>query len=195
MKINKRKKSNIRKILYISIFILIFIVLLMTIFEFTGITSFFNKPTNDSEVITDNIQDNTDTTDDSDTGDTSELPQKTTDTDDSGTTISDSKSNIQTPTTPPEKPYLSRAEQTSQGLIKAVATFQQESLGYCELQLSKSGQQTVSREAYIVIGSSYYSCSFSMNDSNLAKGQWNAAIIHHIGDASTSSDVEYIEVY
>lgn len=195
MKINKRQNSKSRKIICISIFVFISIILLITFFEFTNLTNYFGVKNNNSNVITDNIQDDTNNSNGTSTNSKSDLPQKTEETNTSGTTISESKSNIETPATPPEKPYLSRAEQTSQSVIKAVATFQQESLGYCELQLSKSGQQTISREAYIVVGSSYYSCSFSMDDSSLVKGQWNLAIIHHIGSATTSSDVESIEVY
>lgn len=111
----------------------------------------------------------------------STLPPK--DGDDSG-----NESVPETPTTAPEKPTYQRAGGDS--TITVVASFQQASAGYCELQLSKSGYETLSYKSEIVVGTAYYSCSFRIARSTLpATTPWNAVIIHHVGDAKTSSDV------
>jgi cytoskeletal protein RodZ len=92
----------------------------------------------------------------------------------------------QTPSTPPEKPTIERAGGDP---IKVVATFQQASSGSCKLQLSQAGQQTLSYTAGIVVSTSYYTCSFNVPRNALPSGgQWNATIIHHVGNASTPSD-------
>ena len=97
-------------------------------------------------------------------------------------------SSVETPTTPPEKPTYQRAGGDS--TITVVASFQQASAGYCELQLSKSGYETLSYKSEIVVGTAYYSCSFRIARSTLpASTPWNAVIIHHVGDAKTSSDI------
>lgn len=97
----------------------------------------------------------------------------------------------ETPSTLPEKPTIERA---SGDPIKVVATFQKSSSGYCELQISQPGQQTLSYTSNITVSTTYYTCSFSVARSNLpASGTWKAAIIHHIGAATTSSDAKDIE--
>jgi hypothetical protein len=93
--------------------------------------------------------------------------------------------NTPTPTGAPEKPNLIRAD------TKVLATFQQASIGYCELSLSKDSLNIVSR-AEIVVGPSYYSCSFTTSD--VEPGQWTAIVTHKIGNASTASDSRILEV-
>lgn len=96
----------------------------------------------------------------------------------------------ETPSTPPEKPTIERA--SGDPTIKVVATFQKASAGYCELQLSAPGQQTKSFTSNIVVSASYYACSFSIERGSLPAAPWNATVIHHIGDAATSSDARSI---
>lgn len=120
--------------------------------------------------------------------DESSLPPKTPSETTDSHAISDQKSNIATPTNPPEKPALARASQKD-GNIKIVATLQSSSPGYCEARLTKPGQKTISREAKIIVGPSYYVCDFMIPVSALsAKGEWNVTVIHHIGKAMTESD-------
>ncbi len=96
----------------------------------------------------------------------------------------------ETPSAPPEKPLLERAGGDP---IRVVATFQKASSGYCELQLSQTGQQTLSYTSNIITSTTYYTCSFSISRANLPTGgSWKATIIHHIGSASTSSDTKDI---
>jgi cytoskeletal protein RodZ len=96
----------------------------------------------------------------------------------------------ETPSTPPEKPNIERAG--GDPTIKVVATFQKASAGYCELQLSASDQQTKSFTSSIVVSASYYTCSFSIARSSLPVASWSAVIVHHIGSATTSSDVRSV---
>lgn len=94
----------------------------------------------------------------------------------------------------PEKPNITRAEQSGSNL-KVTAIFHSSSSGSCELRLSKSGQKTISQKTSIVTGPSYYACGFSVAISSLpAKGQWSAVIVHYISGASTTSDSKTIEV-
>lgn len=100
-------------------------------------------------------------------------------------------SSTETPSAPPEKPTIERAGGDP---IKVVATFQKASSGYCELQISQPGQQTLSYTSNITVSTTYYTCSFSIPRSNLpAGGAWKATVIHHIGEAATSSDSQEIQ--
>lgn len=95
----------------------------------------------------------------------------------------------------PEQPRVTRAEQDSNGAIRVAALFQQQSSGNCELHLTRPGQPTISRKANIVTGPSYYACGFTVPRSELpAGGTWNAVVLHHIGNASTPSDANAIQV-
>ena len=193
MKINKTKKTTTSKKLLMTICIILGCVIL-AIFTARAIGIFdvqktINKKLTAQVDKTSAIkqdQTNNNTTN-------SDLPSKSSG--DSGVSISSSKANVETPTTPPEKPYLSRADLSTNGDIKVVATFQQSSPGYCELQLSNTNKQKVVKEAYIVLGTSYYSCSFSVPKNTLSNnGQWDIVVIHHIGKSSTTSDIKVIEV-
>lgn len=94
----------------------------------------------------------------------------------------------------PEKPLVGRAEQSGNA-IKVGASFRQQSTGYCELRLSKPGQQTITRTADIVVYPSYYACGFNVARGELpADGEWKATVLHYIGDASTASETKTIQV-
>jgi cytoskeletal protein RodZ len=109
--------------------------------------------------------------------------------------VSASKSNVETPKNAPEKPHVSRAEQTTSNEIKVVATLQEASAGYCELQISKLGSQTVTSESYVVVGPSYYTCSFTLPLNRLdSSGQWDVMVIHHIGGAQTGSEAKAMDI-
>ena len=118
------------------------------------------------------------------------LPEKTS----SYAPVETDTDNPDSSTSSPERPTVSRANQ-SNDQITVVATFQQESAGYCELQLTQPGQTTISRQANIVVGPSFYTCGFRLQRSEIPNsGQWAAVIIHHIGSNSTSSNPETFEV-
>lgn len=91
-----------------------------------------------------------------------------------------------TPQVPPEKPQIQRAGGSP--TIRVVATFQKASDGYCEIVL-KNGSVTQTKKANITVGSSYYVCSVDISrDSLQPQDGWVLTVIHHIGDAQTSSD-------
>ncbi len=104
----------------------------------------------------------------------------------------DGETSTDTPTTgangtQPEKPAIERAG--GDPTITVVASFKEASTGYCELKLSKAGQTTLTYKSNIVIGTTYYTCSFKVPRSDLPAGSpWKAVIVHHIGDGQTSSD-------
>lgn len=98
----------------------------------------------------------------------------------------------ETPSAPPEKPTLERAGGTP--TIKVVATFQQASNGYCELQFTKPGQPTITHTATIAVSASYFTCSFSIPRNSLPAGDpWNVTVIHKIGNAATASDTKVLQ--
>lgn len=124
----------------------------------------------------------------SDSQSQSTLPSKT----DENSSQSTPPPSTETPSTPPEKPSIERAG--GDPTIKVVASFQKASSGYCELQISQPGQQTLSYTSTITVSTTYYTCSFSIARSKLPTGgSWKATIIHHIGTAATSSDAKDIE--
>lgn len=178
----KNKKIKKNRIVIITIFGLVVLAAAIAFFYIRGgLTN--NEPTKSTEKTS------TIKTDDGN----SVLPQKTTD--NYNSLITEKKADTSTPATAPEKPYISRAEQVSSGDIKVVVTFRKESLGYCELQLSKQDFQTISRDTIITLGTSYYTCSFTLSQSDItSSGQWNLVILHHVGSSYTSSDIELIEV-
>lgn len=92
-----------------------------------------------------------------------------------------------TPQTPPEKPQLQRA--SGNPTIRVVATFQNASDGYCELSLT-NGSLTQTKIASINVSSSYYTCTFDIpRDSLQPQSGWKISVVHHIGEAKTSSDI------
>lgn len=119
---------------------------------------------------------------------TSNLPSK-----DSGSSENfEPNPNTSTPSTAPEKPNILRAETTGTA-VKVVAIFQNASDGYCEIAMT-NGSYSLSRNAQIVVGPSYYSCSFSIPLAEFPSGSWTMVINHKIGTASSSSDETAIEV-
>jgi|GEM_PF-2437185 len=188
----KNNKIITKKQLVISVLIFLALVIVASAFWFFNRKD-VNKELTDQVDRTSAIKKeqiiNSTNADDS----SSNLPSKTPD--NSKESISESKSNVETPTTAPEKPYLSRAEQIKSGEIKIVATLQHATPGYCELQLRKTGAQTISAEAYIVVGPSYYICSFTIPRIEISPdGQWDVVVLHHIGSKQTGSDPKTIGV-
>ena len=119
-----------------------------------------------------------------------ELPSK----DQNNSTGNQSSGTTETPSTPPEKPDLVRADQSGSS-VKIVANFAQSSPGYCEARFTKSGSSDISKTTQIVIGPSYYTCTFVIpSDTFISKGDWNVVVIHHVGNATTSSDSKSVEV-
>ena len=97
-----------------------------------------------------------------------------------------------TPADAPEKPMIERAG--GEPTVTVVASFQKASNGYCELRIAKTGSSTISKQASIVVGTTYYSCSFRVPRSELSSSApWDATIIHRVGDAKTSSDTWKIQ--
>ena len=117
----------------------------------------------------------------------SHLPSKSSE--NSTQTDQAAQSSTETPSVPPEKPTIERAGGSP--TIKVVATFQKTSAGYCELQLSKSGEETLSYTSDIIVGSSYYSCSFSV--ARPSDNSWSVIVLHHIGNAVTRSDAKDLQ--
>ncbi len=116
----------------------------------------------------------------------SQLPSKT----ENGSTTPTTPP-TETPSTPPEKPVIERAGGSP--TLKVVATLQKASLGSCELQLSAPGHQTKVFTSSIVVSTSYYICTFSIDRSSLPAGTWSATVVHRIGNASTNSDTRSVE--
>lgn len=95
---------------------------------------------------------------------------------------------------PPEKPRVTRAEQSGD-TIKVTAIFNAQSSGSCELRLSKTGEPSLVRTTGIVTGPSYYVCGFNVPRSELSSGgRWQAVVVHKIGSSSASSDPKIVEV-
>ena len=108
------------------------------------------------------------------------------------TTVSDSNDSSSRST--PEKPQISRASQSGE-TIRVVALFQQDSSGYCELELSQAGGQAISRESNISVGPTYYVCSFDVSSDQIStRGTWEAVVIHHLNGSTSKSDITMVEV-
>lgn len=95
----------------------------------------------------------------------------------------------------PEKPQITRAEQTANGSIRIAATLSNASTGDCLLTLSQ-GAQTIKKTASIIVGPSYYTCDgFLVSRSELPSGgEWQATVYHERDGASTASDTKVINV-
>lgn len=114
--------------------------------------------------------------------DNGNLPSKTGSGDES-----DVDTSAPTPQSPPEKPQIQRA--SGSPTLRVVVTFQETSDGYCELVLT-NGDSTQTRKASITVSSSYYTCNFDIaRDSLQPQDGWSIVVVHHIGEAKTSSDV------
>lgn len=97
--------------------------------------------------------------------------------------------------TPPEKPSVTRAEQSGSN-IRVSAIFTKSSSGDCLLTLEKSGETTVTKTAAIIVGPSYYTCNgFLVPRSELgAAGEWTATVTHRLDGKSTVSDTKMVTV-
>jgi hypothetical protein len=97
--------------------------------------------------------------------------------------------------TTPEVPNITRAEQSGSS-IRISAIFNSASNGKCILSLEKAGQASVVKEAPIIVGPSYYTCSgFQVPRAELAvNGQWSAIILHDINGKRSASERRIINV-
>lgn len=97
--------------------------------------------------------------------------------------------------TPPEKPNLTRAEQSGDD-IRIAATFSDASSGNCRLLMSKEGYQDIERTVKIIVAPNYYTCNgFRIPRSEMpVGGQWQVRVIHEQDGRSTSSDEKTITV-
>lgn len=95
----------------------------------------------------------------------------------------------------PEKPEITRANQRDDK-IKVAAIFDESSNGQCILRVSKEGEDTIKRTADIMTAPSYYACDgFSIPVSEFPSGgRWSVTVTHKIGEATTKSEVKYVEV-
>lgn len=125
--------------------------------------------------------------DDDSSGGTPTEPGNTTQDDTSDETTSDQPA--------PEKPEVTRAEQSNDN-IRVSAIFNKQSNGKCTLRLKKSGYNDVTRTVDIVTGPSYYACDgFRIPVSELpAKGTWQATVTHELNGRSATSDTHSIKV-
>lgn len=124
---------------------------------------------------------------------TGKLPDKTdSDTPTQPSTPSGNGAEEDTPSKQIEIPQIERAGQSGSS-VKVVASFQKASSGDCELRLTK-GRKTVTRQADIVVGPSYYTCSFVVPVSGLSSGTWQVMLQHIDGSNVANSDLQEIEV-
>lgn len=94
----------------------------------------------------------------------------------------------------PEQPRVTRAEQSGSS-IKVTAILERSSPGYCQLQLSKAGQQTITRKTEVIVGPSYYACGFTLSRSDFStSGEWQAVVLHYVNNASTASEPKILKV-
>lgn len=96
---------------------------------------------------------------------------------------------------PPEKPAITRAEQSGD-YIRISAIFTKISTGTCALTLEKVGSSTISKSASIIVGPSYYTCNgFKVSRTELpSSGEWTAKITHQLDSKTTVSDTKTIIV-
>jgi type II secretory pathway pseudopilin PulG len=182
MKIQSSKRVRNKKPLIITLIVIAIVAIA------AGAFFFYYTSTQENRKLTEEVdrtsavqQEQVETTADTPVTCT-ELPSKTGSTEGTCDT-----SNVETPSTPPEKPTIERAG--GNPTVKVVATFQQASNGYCELQLMSSSAQIKTYKSDIVVGTSYYSCNFSVARSDLGSADsWTAVVIHRVGDAQTKSD-------
>lgn len=77
--------------------------------------------------------------------------------------------------TKPIAPNIARADKIG-NTIEVVATFNTTANGHCELKLSKSGEDSIYKEARITVGPSYYVCGFTAD--NIFGDGWSASVTH-----------------
>lgn len=120
------------------------------------------------------------------------LPQKS---ETNGTASNNDEINADRPTQKVEQPRIERAQQSGNN-IKIVASLQKASRGSCEVRLQKAGGTlVVKRTTKVVVGPTYYACSFSIPLSEVpSSGSWNITVSHVIGEAISVAPVQAITV-
>lgn len=95
----------------------------------------------------------------------------------------------------PEVLNITRAEQSGSS-IRVSAILSNASNGKCILSLEKTGQASIVKEAPVIIGPSYYTCSgFQIPRSELpTAGQWTAIVLHDINGKRSASERRVINV-
>jgi cytoskeletal protein RodZ len=93
-----------------------------------------------------------------------------------------------------EKPAITRAEQSGD-MIKVVATYSNTPRGNCQLRATIPNQTTLSYEAPIVIGPSYYVCSFTIPVSSFpVSGNWTVNLFQQVDTSKSESASVILEV-
>ncbi len=95
----------------------------------------------------------------------------------------------------PEKPDITRAEQVGDFLRVAII-LKDPSNGSCTLRLEKLGFATVTKDAAVIVGPSYYTCNgFRVAKTDLATtGDWTATVDHKLNGKTSSSESRVIHV-
>lgn len=99
------------------------------------------------------------------------------------------------PSTPPEVPLVTRAEQSGD-YIRVAGVLKSPSNGTCTLRLEKAGHSPLIKQASVVLGPSYYTCDgFRIAKSELPSlGSWTASITHTLNNQSSISELKTINV-
>lgn len=94
-----------------------------------------------------------------------------------------------------EVPNVTRAEQTGD-FIRVSALFSKPSSGRCILKIQRPGANTISREAQIIVGPSYYVCNgFRIPVADLpSKGAWDIIVVHEAEGKTANSEKKRINV-
>lgn len=92
-----------------------------------------------------------------------------------------------------EKPTITRAS-LSGANVRVSAIFTTTTSGSCTVTFKKSGQATITKEAAVVVGSSYYTCNgFLIPISEFpAKGEWTVTVIHTQDSKTATSDEQTV---
>jgi len=95
----------------------------------------------------------------------------------------------------PEKPSITRAEQSGSN-IRVSAILTNASSGTCLLTLRKNGAADITKTVPITVGPSYYTCNgFLVPRSEIPSGgEWQATVTHQLNGKSTTSDTKTITV-
>lgn len=184
--------------------IIALVVFLVVLAAGVGAYSLYDKNTSDNNSSKDSTSrdSSSDSTDDAPSGDNedSALPNKqqpsddtSPDTDTTGDPATDLPDD-DTPVAQIETPSIERASQSGNS-IRIVATLQQNSSGSCNASLTRAGSSTVKVSSTVVVGPSYYTCSFSIPSSRFdAAGDWNLQVSHVRGSSVATSPIQTVTV-
>ena len=111
-----------------------------------------------------------------------------------GEKVTSSNTNVDSEASP-EKPNITRAEQTGE-YVRVSVVLTQASNGRCTLKLEKNGYSTLTKEVPVIIASTYYTCNgFRVPRSELpVGGEWVATVEHYLNGKKSSSDRRMINV-